>query len=87
MDFAAWVETLARQGTPLGIVALMIWFAYKMLWPFFVKQLEDAQAARKVEAEKFMEALAKRDALAKQTADQIVQSLQTLREEVMRNKG
>ena len=82
----SWIDIASKFGIP---VALLLGLAYvvrevfiKLVWPFVTKQLEEAQAQRKAEIEKFDNTIRTRDALLVQQWQEHLKALDSVTGEV-----
>lgn len=69
-------SVLDRYGLPMAILAIMFWFGYRIFWPFMVSlvtanqelmktELAHAREEMKVQGERFVAALERRDEILK----------------------
>lgn len=78
-----WLKIAGQFGVPVALLVLLVWKG----WPFVVKQIEDAKADRKAEAEKFVETIRARDILMAETQRQTVKALESMTAEIRRLGG
>ena len=86
MAIKDWFDILGRNSILLvGLMALG-YFIYKKVWPFVERQLEEAQAARKLEIEKFSSALDRVMTVHANGMEKMVQSIDNLRSDFLRGR-
>jgi hypothetical protein len=77
-----WIEVAKTYGLP-GLILLAVGlFGYYKAWPLLVKMLEDAQAQRKAEIEKFDNTIRSRDALLVQQWQEHLKALDSITGEI-----
>lgn len=97
MELEKWVELVGKFGLPTVALLALGWMFYRVIvqtvWPFFVKQIEVAQAQRQAEMDKFMAAMMRRDEMAATAQRETLHALhamadelRTLRTEVLQQK-
>lgn len=72
------VKLLNQVGLPVGLVLIILWFIGRNIWPFFVKQLEEAQKRHEESEKRFMEALVRVDEKIVSRLEQIANKLNGL---------
>lgn len=93
-----WVELIARAGLPIVGLLGIVWFLYKAVWPFIMKQVEQAQQsaqlARSEESNKIVDALGKmgqaidRMGVAHLEANKAMMTeMQAMRQEIIRRNN
>jgi hypothetical protein len=58
-----WLDIASKFGIPVTMLGLLTLFIVRHVWPFVIGQIEDAKAQRKIEVDKFMDALRTRDTM------------------------
>ena len=86
MAIKDWFDILGRNSIVLTGLLVLGFFLYKKVWPFVERQLEEAQAARKLEIEKFSSALDRVMTVHATGMEKMVQSIDNLRSEVLRGR-
>ena len=83
-----WILIAGQFGLPVAILVLIGWFLVRKAWPFLTKQLEDAQAQRKEEiqkfisqSEKFIETIRARDILIAESQREHLKAFHLMTEE------
>lgn len=92
-----WIKVAGQFGIPVVLLALAIYltakFVDKKLWPFVVKQIEDAKAERKTEMDsakaerqaeitKFVDAIRARDVLMAEGQRENIRTLEAMTSEL-----
>lgn len=72
------IDIASKFGIPVALLVLVGWFLVKKVWPFVTKQIEDSQALRKAESDKFDNTIRTRDALMVQQWQEHLKALDTL---------
>lgn len=75
------IKLLNQVGLPIGLLLVILWFGGKHIWPFFVRQLEEAQKRHEESERKFMEALVRVDEKIVSRLEQIASKLDNLGKE------
>ena len=82
-----WIKIAGQFGIPVALLALLAYFLLKHVWPFVTKQIEAAQAERKIEVDKFVETIRARDVLMAETQRETVKALESMTAEIRRLGG
>jgi hypothetical protein len=77
-----WIDIAKNYGLPGLIIGALGAFGYFRGWPFLVKMIEEAQAQRKIEIEKFDNTIRTRDALLVQQWQEHLKALDSITGEV-----
>lgn len=81
-----WVDIASKFGLPVALLLLLIWGAYqaliKLLWPFLVKQIEEAQAQLKLQTGQFIDTIRQRDNLMAESHRENMKALGALTDEI-----
>jgi len=79
---AHWIDIASKFGIPLALLLALGWFLAKTVWPFVTKQIEQAQADRKTEIDKFDNTIKTRDALMVQQWREHLHALDAMTEQI-----
>src|SRR5262245_14471244 len=84
-----WIKVAQTFGIASTGLALLAWFVAKKMWPFVVKQIEDAQSRSKALDEKFIlvanqftAAIRARDVLMAESQRETVKALEAMTKEI-----
>src|SRR5215510_9550400 len=84
-----WIKLAQTFGIAVAGLAMLAWFVAKRIWPFIVKQIEDAQSRSKALDEKFIlvadqftAAIRARDVLMAESQRETVKALEAVTKEI-----
>lgn len=77
-----WIDIASKFGIPVTMLALLAYFMARKVWPFVTAQIEDANAQRKTEVDKFIAALAKRDQQTSESQQAHIAAIQAMTTEL-----
>jgi hypothetical protein len=77
-----WIDIASKFGVPVMMLAFLAYFVSRRIFPLFVRQLEDSNAQRKIEFEKFAEITEKARVLMSETQREHVAAMKELASEI-----
>ena len=73
-----WIEIAGKFGIPVVMLGMLGYFLLKHVWPFVTRQIEAAQAERKIEVDKFVETIRARDVMMAEIQERNLKALEGL---------
>jgi hypothetical protein len=82
MTIDQWVELLSKFGLPVVGLGGAAYFLLCHVWPFVKGQIEEAQAARKAEIDKFVETIRQYHMLLSESQRETLRALEAITKEL-----